>query len=95
MSIILFTCLKFLEIHFCSLLYLLILKVNRFLRCFRVLNCELIFIGVVYENSEWLLGGAAGGARIIPERFVFAKHPRGVSRDCFIFKLKYSLHVLK
>lgn len=70
MSIRLFTCLKFLEIHFCSLLYLLILKVNCFLRCFIVLNCELIFIGVVYENSEWLLGGAAG-VRILLQRGLF------------------------
>ena len=38
---------------------------------------------------------ARRGGHITPERFVFAKHPRGVSRDHFIFKLKYSLHVLK
>ena len=30
-----------------------------------------------------------------PERFVFATHTTGVSRDHFIFKLKYNLHVLK
>ena len=61
MSIRLFSCLKFLEIHFCSLLYLLILKVNCFLRCF----IDLEYWG---ESKTFLVGKTPG---ILDEKGTF------------------------
>lgn len=65
-----------------------------FLRCFLVLDCELIFRGIVCENPEWLYGG-----HIPLERFwfAFAMHARSCPGTTLfsIFKLKYNWYTVK
>lgn len=90
-----FSCLKFLEIHFCfCYICWFLLKVNCFLRCRIVSDYELIFRGAVWESwvASWgCIFLQRGFSLLLPSTIeVFPG-----TTLFFVFKLKYNFYIVK